>query len=346
MPNESIFHRIVSSENSYTQLLCNTLKREPSLLVDLLDLAKIKLKDTIKPEDIRPQVRLNDCGQADLIIQSDTLTVIFEVKIRPQRPLEASQKLDGDRPGYKDWLKEKKAEEHDVWLVYLVPGDWKYRPNNDEVIEEYRRSKGQLAINVRQIYWDDVLRLFSKGDSRATGPLIVEFVLLLMEGFDPIKFASKEIVRMFTSEFPMETLIKLNAILEGLRKRAGKEAESESVSYEFGFYLTKGKRKLIFVGLSREFWDAGHHYPICFGVDDEDARVKEAFCLAFRKAYNQEPISIAEMEMTIGWVPQEEFNRFETTDATNEIWAKLGPIWDNVKKASAESQLMKPASRP
>jgi hypothetical protein len=335
MPDKSIFHRIVTKEDSYTQLLCNTLKREPSLLGDLLEKAEIKLRDPIKSEDIRTQVRLNGCGTADLLIQTDKLSVIFEVKTDQHRPLEETQKLDVNRQGYKHWLEDKKAKEkYEAGLVYLVPGNWEYRTDNANSIESYKKNSKRLAINACQIYWDDVLQCLQKNDSRTRDPIIVEeFRLLLMERFGPINFSTEENKRMFTPEFQMETVIKLNAVLEGLRARvAKKESESVSASYEFGFYLKKGKRDLLFVGLSKECWDAGHHQPICFGVDNKDLRVKEAFIKAFRIEYKKDPISIDAMGWTMGWVTQEDFNRFVTADAINEIWNNLGHIWESVKQ--------------
>jgi hypothetical protein len=137
---------------------------------------------------------------------------------------------------------------------------------------------------------------------------------------------------MFAPEFPMETLIKLNAVLEGVRKRFAKsETESASESYESGFYLKVEKEPKLFVGFSMQSWEAGHHYPICFEVPDKDLRVKEAFSHAFRKEYKKDPISI-DNGWTMGWVTQDDFNRFETADAINEIWTKLARIWDSVKQ--------------
>jgi hypothetical protein len=336
MPDKSIFHRIVTKEDHYTQLLCNTLQREPSLLGELLVLVDARLRDRIETGDIRPQVRLNECGQADLLIQSDNppkLRMLFEVKTAPHRPLEETQKLNGNRPGYKDWLEKKRAENYDAWLVYLVPGNWEYRQENEEAIKEYQASSGQRAMSVCQIYWHNVLELLQKNDSRAEGHFVKEFWHLLMERLGPINFSSKEIERMFTPDFPMKTLIKVNAVLEGLRTRAAKrEVKPVSDSNEFGFYLSDGEREM-FVGLSQEFWDAGHHYPISFGVSDKDARVKDAFSRAFEREYRQKPISVATMEWTMGGVPQKDFNRFETANAIDEIWGKLAPIWESVKEA-------------
>ena len=138
---------------------------------------------------------------------------------------------------------------------------------------------------------------------------------------------------MFNPDFPMEEIIKLNSVLEGLKNRAGKEAKTESVSYEFGFYLTKDRRKLLFVGLSQQFWKAKHYYPICFGVSDGDARVQAAFSDAFRDEYGKYPDPVSDMGWTMGGVPREEYNRLKSADAIDEIWAKLAPIWKRVKEA-------------
>jgi len=333
MPIESIFHKIVSNEDSHTQLLCNTLKREPTLLHDLLDKVGLKATNLVKPEEMRTQVPLNGCGKADLRIQTDKFTVIFEIKIEPGRKLEESQKLNGSCRGYKDWLEGKKRHGCDAWLVYLVPGSWEYRSENEKAIKEYEELAGQQAISVCQIYWHDVLQLLQKNDPPKSSPIIIEqFRLLLMERLGPINFTLEEIKSMFNPDFPMKEIIKLNTVLEGLKRRAGKEAKTESVSYEFGFYLTKDERKLLFVGLSWEFWNARHYYPICFGVRDEDVRVKAAFSEAFRNEYRKEPIPVAAMEWTMGGVPREDFDRFETADAIDEIWAKLEPIWHRVKQ--------------
>jgi hypothetical protein len=241
--------------------------------------------------------------------------------------------LDGDRPGYKVWLEERKREGYDAWLVYLVPGNWECRQGNDEAINKYRASSGQQAISVCQIYWHQVLELLQKSDSRAKGHFVQEFWHLLMERLGPINFSSKEIEQMFTPDFPMETLIKVNAVLAGLRARAAqREVKPVSDSIEFGFYLRDGEREM-FVGLSLDFWAAGHHYPISFGVSDKDAEVMNAFSQAFEREYRQKPISVADMQWTMGGIPREEFNRFETANAIDEIWHKLAPIWATVKEA-------------
>ena len=194
MPNESIFHRIVSSENSYTQLLCNTLKREPSLLGDLLGLADIELGDPIESKDIRTLVHLNGCGQADLCIQTDKLAVIFEVKTDPRRPLEPTQHLRGKLQSYQHWLEDRRAEGRDACLIYLVPGNWDYRQDNVNEIAEYKRMGREWSIKVGQTYWGNFLQLLSESDSRTRSPNIDEFRLLLMERFAPINFRSKRLI--------------------------------------------------------------------------------------------------------------------------------------------------------
>lgn len=343
MQNKSIFHRIVSKEDEYTQLLCNMLQREEGLLRDLFDEVGLGVTKTIKPEEIRTKVCLSNggegWGEADLIIQSDEppkVCAIFEVKTSPYRKLEKTQQLDEEPKSYRCWLEKKKAEEYDAWLVYLVPGDWEYKQDNDKNIEAYRRKGGENTIHVRYIFWEDVLRLLQLNDPPRNSPFIIEqFRLLLMDRLGPISFTSEEIKCMFKPDFPMETIIKLNSVLDGLKQKATKKATLKQAgdSNEFGFYLTDGKREL-FIGLWLNFWNAGYYFPICFGIQDEDSRVKEEFSKAFLEAFGKSPISIEDGQWTMGWVPQEEFNRFETASgAINEIWAKLAPIWKRVKEA-------------
>jgi hypothetical protein len=82
--------------------------------------------------------------------------------------------------------------------------------------------------------------------------------LLLTERFGPIRFYPEEIKAMFTTEFPMQTILKLNLVLQGLRKKAGKEATEMNIEKdEFGFYFKKEKRTPLFVGYWLSFWNDG-----------------------------------------------------------------------------------------
>jgi len=134
----------------------------------------------------------------------------------------------------------------------------------------------------------------------------------------------------------MQTVLKLNAVLEGLRGKAQRDAPTRQDAPrmygdrdEFGFYFKKGKRELLFVGYWLPFWIAGHPYPICFGVSDDAPKAKEAFKVAFQKAYKVKAIS--SNEWTMGWVPEDDFN---SLDAIDVIWRKLVPIWKKVSEAS------------
>ena len=342
MSGKSIFHKIVTKEDDFTQLLCNILQRERRLLGKLLVLVDKQFSDQVQTADIRPQVRLHECGQADLLkrrqadllIETDTphnLCMLFEVKIARDRDLEESQRLNGMPESYQRWLEEKKCKGCHCWLVYLVPGSWEYRQKNEEAIRKYQKNGDRRAIEVRQIYWHHVLELMQKDELRAEGHYIQEIWQLLVERLGPINFSSKETERMFQSDFPMKELIKINAVIEGLRTVAKKEVRPVSDSSEFGFYLVNGEREM-FVGLWKEFWERGHHYPISFGVSDDNDQVRDAFSLAFERGYGQKPISFTSEKWTMGWVPAEDFNSFETANSIDEIWHKLAPIWESVKE--------------
>jgi hypothetical protein len=126
-------------------------------------------------------------------------------------------------------------------------------------------------------------------------------------------------------------MVKLSAVLHGLRQKAGKRVASDlsSDKDESGFYLKKGKRSLLFIGSWVTFWDANHHYPLCFGVQDDEAKIKDAFTTAFRKAYKSVAISFDGWSM--GWIPEEDLM---SVDAVDEIWARMEPIWNKVKDAA------------
>jgi len=329
---ESIFHKVVSQENSFTQLLCNLMKRDPDFLGRFLDLLDERLKRFVKPLQIQPQVRLDKCGKPDILLQTREFSMIIEIKTESHRDLENSQRLLDKSVGYQSWLDAQRSDVREAWLVYLVPANWRYRHSNEQEIKNYKQRAGEKGIRVEQIYWDDVLVLLSRENAVTMSPFAEEFRLLLTERFGPVTFETKEIKQMFTPDFPMRTVLKLNMVLNGIKEKAlGRKAELSCEKYEFGFYLTSGERKM-FVGYSLDLWDKNHHYPICFGIPRSTSETEEAFSQAFEEVYGKGKSPILDVDdWVMGWVPQEEFDRFDAHDAIGEIWPKLSLIWDRVK---------------
>src|ERR1017187_3060098 len=335
---ESIFHKVVRNENSYTQLLCNMMRRDEGFCRRLLTLfAGENPLWRFGGESLSPQTRLRDnCGQPDLIIESPTHCMIVEVKTESHRGCTPKQELLETGRNYLGYLKVKHDSGIEAALTFLVRDKCKFRKEVEEAIVTLHKEGMKKNVSVKLVFWEDVLERLLKGATRTESPLIEDVRLLLAERFSPIRFQPEEIKPMFTPEFPMQTVLKLNAVLEGLRGRAKRDAPTRqdapkmySDKEEFGFYFKKGKRELLFVGYWLSFWNAGHPYPICFGVSDDAPKAKGAFKAAFQKAHKKEAISFE--EWTMGWVTEIEFN---SVDAVDEIWRKLVPIWRKVFDAT------------
>ena len=327
---ESIFRGIVTSENSYAQLLSNLLRRDAQFCLAVLE-RLLGDRTILSPTEIRitPQKRLpGRCGQPDLVIESPRLYLIVEVKTERHRLRTKSQELRATGT-YLSFLCKQRNAGRKAALVFLVPRNWKFSTevtNGTFVCQRQNSSK----ISVRKVYWEDILELLSLDRVPNGDSLPSEFRLLLSERFGPISFAKEEVTSMFSSEFPMQTVLKLNATLQQLRDKAGKRASTplHCDKDETGFSLKRGQRPLLFVGFWLPFWEA-NHYPLCFGVDEQNTRAADSFRRSFRKLYSHEPISCDQWLM--GWATDDDLT---LVSAADEIWEKLEPIWNSVRGAA------------
>ncbi len=94
MPTESIFHKVVKKEDSYTQLLYNLIKRDGAFRRHFLsflvgqDLTKLLGEDLTKDAThayIATQERLSNKGRADIYVKTAKLCLILEVKTEIHR---------------------------------------------------------------------------------------------------------------------------------------------------------------------------------------------------------------------------------------------------------------------
>lgn len=340
MPKESIFHKLIKSENSYTQLLCNMMKRDGGFRSDFLDKCDVHLKELVKASDIRTQVRLTKSGQADILIQSNgphRVCIIVEVKTESYRGMTEKQKLLDHPASYQQWLEKQMADGSDAWLIFLVPASWKHRADKRQEIESYRERYGGKGIHVHDILWEDVLQLLPADGTKTETSLAHEFRLLLEERFGPIGFDKQETISMFNDEFPIKQFAKLNALLDETRKRAcaassrktntkKKRINLEVDKDEAGFCFPNSD---LWIGYWALFWSDGNPFPICFGVNDETTSLANKFRKAFYDEYKEEAKQFG--GYTMGWVPKDDF---EDANAIEKIWPKLERIWDAVAKTT------------
>jgi hypothetical protein len=325
--NDSIFHRLVTKENSYSQLLCNLMNKDDQFRERILALLLTETGPFPGTLRVDGQKRLpKRRGQPDLVIESSQWYVIVEVKTERHCARTKRQEL-GATNGYLSHLQSLKDGRR-VALIFLVPQNWKFRRT---VENDVKQKHGKQGVSIALKTWGELMTVLpneGKADS-----FLYQFRLLLAERYGSIEFEEEEVSALFKSEISIKTILKFNAVLEGLRQKAGKRNTSSMNmdKDESGFFLIKGSRWLLFVGCWQTFWNDGHEYPICFGTEDESPKVKEAFRNAFRKGFESEAIQFG--KWTMGWIPEEDFR--VPDDPVEKIWAKLEPIWKAVSKAAS-----------
>lgn len=104
-------------------------------------------------------------------------------------------------------------EEFEAALTFLVPHNWKFREEVEEAIATLlkERRKRNLPVALELVFLEDVLGRLTKEATRSESPLIEEVRQLLTERFSHIRFQPEESKPMFTPEFPMQTVLKLNS---------------------------------------------------------------------------------------------------------------------------------------
>jgi len=323
---DSIFHKLVTKENSYSQLLCNLMNRGDRFCGMILALFLKEEAPFTGKIRVEGQKRLpKRHGQPDLVIETSEWYVIIEVKTERHCARTKRQEL-GATNGYLSHLRGIEDGRR-VALIFLVPQNWKFKK---AVESDAKQKHGRQGVSIAIRTWGELIRILP--DEDRTNSILYHFRLLLEERFGSIKFEEEEVNALFNSEIPIDTVLKLNAVLEGLRQKAGKRTATDMAmdKDESGFYLRKGKRWLLFVGCWQTFWNEGYHYPICFGTEDESPKVKKAFRDAFQRTYKAEAIAFG--KWTMGWVPTEDFNGPD--DPVEKIWGRLELIWQAVAKAA------------
>jgi hypothetical protein len=217
--------------------------------------------------------------------------------------------------------------------------NWKYQ---DRIVTEIQAYKS-LAKNVKVelVSWESIVLILPATPGQNDNPFAYEFRTLLEEHFGPIRFEEEEISVMFSETFPLPVLLRLNKLVFELNKKAGKKYENELEIYEkgFGFYLRKknDKRKKcwLYCGIWLDFWDAGNHYPLCFGVENVSDAVKEAFKEAVKAVYKREalPFECDGENWLMSWISQAEF---DAPDMTNHVWEKIERIWRPMLEARTD----------
>jgi hypothetical protein len=144
----------------------------------------------------------------------------------------------------------------------------------------------------------------------------------------PIVFSTKEVLMLFSKEFPtaLSNLDRLISDIQGRSSAFKSKAHRERALYpeEHGLYFTNERgEQVLWFGVWMDFWKEG--VPLCFGVDDKwPAAVAEAF----RDSYKGPTKRFK--HWTLGWVSQQ---AFASEKAVEEVWKLLAPVLEAVARA-------------
>jgi hypothetical protein len=338
--DRSVFYKIATKEDDYTQLLCNLMQRPEgaSLRIKVLSLLlDPELASIVAPNQIDTQVVITDAGRPDLIVESPEVRAAIEVKVNPHRRCTDYQVPSDDDSveGYCGFLNRATASRK--ILSFLVPRDWEFLPRTQDRLKSLHERNPSIETKI--VFWERVLEL---SKDFLSDPLHVEFWRLLESDFGSVKFEEEEIeVAVNCPGLPIATIIKVGYVIDQIAEKCrkefsidGPEHAKSGEQYGLEFYRvqrgSRGREKTYFFwfGIWSPYWEKEGR-ALCFGITNE----KEAEKKAFERTYSgaTEPFR----DYTLGWVSEADFmSDASGSDPATKIWKWLKPVLDAVYAAA------------
>jgi hypothetical protein len=312
---QNVFHKLVSNENSTTQLLCNLLQFDDfrAMFLELI-IPGIDSSEAAGSH-IDAEIAYDECGRPDIRIRSENVLALIELKVRKDTSCTVNQPQE-----YMKFLREQ--NEPIRRLVFLIPTDWRPR---DELSGKLRTLESIGAdgrkVGTEIVTWDDLVKMIKEHVHALDKgkPFIEEFHKLLV-GLgsvvdNPAPFEPEEKLRFQQ----VVTAIKKRSELEGFKVRREGPNESREYGYFDGVYFLNSARKDAFwFGVWGFFWEE-HGFPLCFGVKDKwGAEAMRAFRVGYKG--DTRPYRLG---YTVGTIDKQVLDR---PDIANEIWSIIEPI--------------------
>ena len=333
MAKETIFHKLVKNENSYTQLLRNLMVRDDVFRTEFLSLlfGEQKANDVVAA-NVHSQCKLEHGGQPDILVLTSSSCLILEIKTEnltgrtPKQALSSSIS-DDDPVTYLHYLQSKSLMGFDTALVFLVPPAWKHWRDLEDEIAQLTLDGATKSVVVNQFSWTEVLSHFRRADKISDDAFVKEFCDLVAERFGATGFSKEEIDSMTHDTISLATALKINSLIAETRVKALEVTDATPLQItrdEFGFFFKKNSKWVLYFGCWLSGGDESPH-ALCFGVDDPTTDVRKAFIQSCEDVYGQ--VAMVRDKWILGWVPDEDL---ETSDATRTVWGKLERVWNAV----------------
>jgi len=356
---KSIFDRVATKEDDYTQLLCNLMQRpEPEgerLRTEVLAklLGDPAIASRVKPHQISTQVVISEIGRPDLVVESNEVRAAIEVKLNRHRrctdPQMAPNSDDGNLEGYCRFLLESSANHKAKVLAFLVPGDWEYLSEKRRELAAFRKQYPSVRTPV--VLWEEI---FGLSKEFAIDPLHIEFWKLLQADFGAVEFTTEEVQMAVNGEgLPITVFNKAAYLVDEIAEKCkqqfpkfsldGPKHDKSGEEYGIHFYRQEARRDrdktfFFWFGIWSAFWGR-HGKALCFGVRNDKTAEREAFLQSYS---GERPVEFCDGERradsdvwTLGWIPEADY--FVTDDGLDpvaKIWDWLKPLLDRVYAAA------------
>ena len=321
MSRSSVFHNLVTSENTATELLCNAMRFDPLRRALLALFFSDACSSKVAGDEIDTQVSLAQ-GRPDLVVDNEEVYAFVEVKVEEHCGLTVNQPN-----GYFNRLAEDPRAQR--WLVFLVPSSWHYFKELRDALESLNHAHVGAGIQTRVVHWNAVVDVFREisVQHEELRPILNEFVALFSPWFSPrpIMFSKDSVRTMFSKDFATAFSDLMELIQQiGARGRTLCRCSRRS-PWELYFRNDAGE-DLLWVGFWPEFWKE-EGLPLCFGVkDDYPQQVQEAFTRIYRnetKLFDH---------WTVGWVTPEDL---ESNNPLEGVWQRIHPVLQALLQVSA-----------
>lgn len=253
MRSQNIFNRVVTNEDSYTELWANLLqyKLVKEFFISNV-LHKVEcLKDfDFNYRDVTTQYS-TDNGRPDLVIETNNTLVLIESKIYTYRALTENQP-----DGYLKILKE--SDKRLNVLLFIVPKNY-----------QYQEQLNGREVNI--IFWEDIVYDLRQAGLAEVNPIFKHFIDFSNEWFplEKITFTEKEI-DMVTNGDVIGVLSKLRNVINGVEKLSNTFTNikgSFNANYEDNgiYFKDLDGNNVLYFGMWYYYWEK-YNSPLAIGV--------------------------------------------------------------------------------
>ncbi len=270
----TIFNRIVTNENSFTELFRNFL-RFKAFRQSFLGLIEIELDSSkIDYDDFDSQFSITRFGRPDLALITDDIEILFEIKVYNTSLTENQPK------GYYTYLKED-SKARAKGLILIIPENYYDLKTYNANLESVKKDTDNIFTQV--IHWETISKLITDNELEITSPLFAEYSEFIVDWFQlrTIFYDSLNTFTMFGKRFP-ESLKKTMEIIDSQYNRFGNQGYNlkwtkEKHFSEYGFYFEMpDDNDALFFGIWLTYWETSGK-PVCVALKSQSSEVIKAF---------------------------------------------------------------------